>query len=57
MRQASREQEAAYRGVEEGLGRGDGSLEILRQSPVAIDPGEEALYDPSSRRDDEAEGA
>ena len=26
-------------GVEEGAGRGDGGLEVLCQSPVAVDPG------------------
>ena len=41
-------------GVEEGAGRGDGGLEVLCQSPVAVDPGEEALHDPAARLDGEA---
>ena len=42
-------------GVEEGAGRGDGGLEVLCQSPVAVDPGEEALHDPAARLDGEAD--
>ena len=42
-------------GVEEGAGRGDGGLEVLCQSPVAVDPGEEALHDLAARLDGEAD--
>ena len=51
----SAEEEHDGGGVEEGAGRGDGGLEILCQSPVAVDPGEEALHDPAARLDGEAD--
>ena len=51
----SAEEEHDGGGVEEGAGRGDGGLEVLCQSPVAVDPGEEALHDPAARLDGEAD--
>jgi len=42
-------------GVEEGLGGGDGGLEVLREAAVATDPREEALYHPSAGMDGEAD--
>jgi hypothetical protein len=42
-------------GVEEGSGGGYRGFEVLRQPPVAPDPGEEALDNPASRLDGEAD--
>lgn len=42
-------------GVEESFGRGEGRLEILAESSVATDPGEEALDHPTARMDGEAD--
>lgn len=41
--------------VEEDGGGTDGCLEVLREPPVAVDPGEETFDHTSSRQDDEAE--
>src|SRR6202789_118761 len=40
--------------MDEGGRGGDGSLEILGEAPVSVDPGEEALHDPATREDGEA---
>jgi hypothetical protein len=42
-------------GVEEGLGGGDGGLEVLRQASVSVDPCEEALDHPAAWQDLEAD--
>src|SRR5580658_4501733 len=39
---------------ERGRGR-DGALEILGEAPVSVDPGEESLHDPATRKDGEAD--
>ena len=42
-------------GVEEGLGGGDGGLEVLRQASISVDPCEEAFDHPAARQDLEAD--
>jgi hypothetical protein len=41
-------------GIEKGSGGVDGSLEVLGEAPVAVDPCKEALDDPAPGEDDEA---
>src|ERR1700684_1887404 len=40
--------------MDEGGGGGDGSFEILGETAVSVDPGEEALHDPATGKDGEA---
>jgi hypothetical protein len=42
-------------GVEEGSGGIDGGFDVFGEASVSVDPGEEALDDPSSWEDDEAD--
>jgi hypothetical protein len=41
--------------VEEGIGGGDGGLEVLGEAAVASDPSEEALDHPAAGMNDEAD--
>jgi hypothetical protein len=41
--------------MDEGGRGGDGSLEILGEAPVSVDPGEEAFDDPATWENREAD--
>ena len=49
------EQEHDGGGIKEGFSRGDGSLEVLGEPAVAVDPGEEPLDHPAPGVDGEAD--